>query len=408
MNAARVWRLGVATGLVAVVVVLARTRVSQPDLHAAPAPIASGFSERPDRDVQIRVWKQALDADPVSAIALGQLAALHMQRAREGGTYDDYLQAETYARRSLSLRTQRNANTAATLISILLAQHRFVDARGVADSLVQREPDVPEYRAALGEVAMELGDDATADRMFRSVWASRGTLTIAARLARWLEITNHVPEARRLLTQARAEALSRRDVARETKAWFALRLGDLELRDGRLTAANMAFREGLAIEPEDPRLLAAMARLAAARDRHDEVISWGERAIGMQLDPGTLGLVGDAYAAKGDSAKADEYFQTLEVAVSTQPGAYHRAWSLYLLDHGMRVNDVLQKAQEELRERKDVYGYDVLAWALEKSGRHAEAQQAMREALRLRTPDPLLRRHARIIGVIDSTTVAGA
>ncbi|MES3032576.1 MAG: hypothetical protein V4813_01115 [Gemmatimonadota bacterium] len=408
MNSARVWRIGSATVLVAVIAVVARTRVSQPDLHAAPAPIASGFSERPDRDVQIRVWKQALDADPVSAIALGQLAALHMQRAREGGTYDDYLQAETYARKSLSLRTQRNANTAATLVSILLAQHRFVEARGVADSLVQREPDVPEYRAALGEVAMELGDDATADRMFRSVWADRGTLTIAARLARWLEITNHVPEARRLLAQARAEAMSRRDVARETKAWFALRVGDLELRDGRIAAAATAFREGLVIEPDDPRLLAAMARLAAARQKHDDVIVWGERAIGLQLDPGTLGLVGDAYAAQGDSARASEYFRTLEVAVSTQPGAYHRAWSLYLLDHDLQVAEVLQKAQAELRERKDVYGYDVLAWALEKSGRRAEARDAMRAALRLGTPDPLLQRHARIIGVTDTTTATGA
>ena len=104
MNGTRVWRLGLVAALVAVVAVLARTRVSQPDLHAAPASAVSGFSERSDRDVQIRVWKQALDADPVSAIALGQLAALHQQRGREGGTYDDYLQAETYARRSLALR----------------------------------------------------------------------------------------------------------------------------------------------------------------------------------------------------------------------------------------------------------------------------------------------------------------
>ncbi len=400
MNSARVWRVGAVTAVVAVVVVVGRTRGTRsdvPDLRAIP----STFTERPDRDIQIRVWRQALDADPTSALALGQLAALHLQRAREGGPYDDYLQAETYARRSLAKRTQRNANTAATLVSILLAEHRFVDARAVAESLVVREPDVPEYRAALGEVAMELGDDALADRMFRSVWADRGTLTIAARLARWLEVTGHVPEARRLLTVARADAMSRRDVARETKAWFALRVGDLELRAGRLRAADAAFREGLDLEPGDPRLLAAMARTAAVEQRHDDVIRWGEAAIGMQLDPATLGIVGDAYAARGDSAKSAEYFRTLEVAVSMQPGAYHRAWSLYLLDHDLRVREVLAKAAAELVERKDVYGWDVYAWALEKSGRRDEARAAMREALRLGTPDPLLLRHAERIGGLD-------
>jgi tetratricopeptide (TPR) repeat protein len=289
-----------------------------------------------------------------------------------------------------------------------LAQHRFTEARVIADELVQREPDIPEYRAALGEVAMELGDDATAEKMFRSVWSNRSTLTIGARLARWLEINNHVAEARRLLITSRDDALSRRDVASETKAWFALRVGDLELRSGHLRAAEQAFSLGLDIEPDDPRLLAAMARLAAARHDYRDVIDWGERAIGMQLDPATLGIVGDAYAALGNRSKADEYFKTLQVAVSMQPGAYHRAWSLYLLDHGLQVNDVLQKAQDELRDRKDVYGYDIVAWALEKSGRHAEAKQAMRQALRLRTPDPLLLRHAQVIGVTVDSVGTGA
>jgi Tfp pilus assembly protein PilF len=398
-------------GLAAMVVVVGGTVLTRGMPAARRAPSATtehtaGFRERENRDVQIKVWHQALDADPVSALAMGQLAALHLQRAREGGSWDDYLKAEEFARRSLAKRTNRNSGTAVTLVSVLLAQHRFTEARIVAEELVTREPDIPEYRAALGEVAMELGDDATADRMFRSVWSNRSTLTIAARLARWLEINNHVPEARRLLETARADALSRRDVASETKAWFALRVGDLELRAGRPNAAETAFREGLEIEPDDPRLLAAMARLSAARGDFGDVITWGERAIGLQLDPATLGLVGDAYAAQGNRTKADEYFTTLQVSVSMQPGAYHRAWSLYLLDHGLQVSEVLRKAQEELRDRKDVYGHDIVAWALEKSGRHAEAQAAMREALRLHTPDPLLERHARVIGVSVDTHVA--
>ncbi len=410
MNTRVLGRVGMAAVVALTIGGVVLTRGMRASHGAMPAAThrEPGFSERGTRDVQIKVWRQALDADPKSALAMGQLAALHLQRAREGGSWDDYLKAEDFARRSLAKRTNRNASTAVTLISVLLAQHRFVEARVVADDLVAREPDIPEYRAALGEVAMELGDDATADAMLRSVWSNRTTLTIGARIARWLEINGHVPEARRLLISARDDALARRDVASETKAWFALRVGDLELRSGRLNAAETAFTDGLAIEPDDPRLLAAMARLSAAKKNYGDVITWGERAIGLQLDPATLGLVGDAYAQQGNRAKADEYFRTLQVAVSMQPGAYHRAWSLYLLDHGLQVNDVLLKAQEELRDRKDVYGYDIVAWALEKSGRHAEAQAAMRQALRLHTPDPLLRHHAEVIGVTYDTTDARA
>jgi len=401
MNIARVVSLVVAATAALVLGGVALTRASHSSQGASAAPGAQtgGYTDRAERDVQIRVWNQALAADPTSALVLGQLAALHLQRGREGGTFDEYVAAETLARRSLEKRTNRNSGTAATLVSALLAQHRFVEARTVAAELVAREPDVPEYRAALADVSMELGDDAAADSLFRSVWAHRSTLTIAARLARWLEMNDHVPEARKLLAAARTDAMARRDVATETKAWFALRVGDLELRCGRARAAEAAFRQGLALEPDDPRLFAAMARLARDDEDYDDVIRWGERAIGMQLDPATLGLVGDAYAMQGNTVKADEYFRTLEIAVSMQPGAYHRAWSLYLLDHGLRVDEVLRKAQEELRDRKDVYGYDVVAWALEKAGRRDEARVAMREALRLNTPDPLLQRHARVIGL---------
>jgi len=364
---------------------------------------AIGFSELGERDVQINVWMQALAADTGSALVKGQLAAFYLQRAREGGTWDDYLTAERYARASLGKRTNRNASTAVTLISVLLAQHRFVEARAIAAELVQREGDIPQYRATNGEVAMELGDYATADSMFRSVWNDRSSLSIAPRLVRWLELSNHIRDARKLMIASRDDAVSRRELAKETQSWFNLRVGDLELRSGHFRAAEAAFRSGLKIEPDDPRLLAAMARLAAAQNDQKAVIVWGERAIGLQLDPATLGIVGDAYAALGDRAKSDEYFKTLEVAVSMQPGAYHRAWSLYLLDHGLRVSEVLAKAEAELRDRKDVYGYDVVAWALEKSGRHGEAQEMMRQALRLGTPDPLLERHARVIGVAVPT-----
>ena len=110
-----------------------------------------------------------------------------------------------------------------------------------------------------------------------------------------------------------------------------------------------------------------------------------------------MGIVGDAYAAIGDTAKSSEFFHTLEVAVTAQPGPFHRAWSLYLLDYNLRVSEVLGKAEDELKERKDIYGYDLVAWALYKSGRNVEAQAMMKQALRLNTPDPLLLRHQAAI-----------
>jgi hypothetical protein len=83
--------------------------------------------------------------------------------------------------------------------------------------------------------------------------------------------------------------------------------------------------------------------------------------------------------------------------VKQQPGAYHRAWSLFLLDHGRNMATVHRKIREELKTRRDVYAYDLLAWSLYKQGRSAEAARAMRMALREGTKDPLLASHAAAI-----------
>jgi tetratricopeptide (TPR) repeat protein len=151
------------------------------------------------------------------------------------------------------------------------------------------------------------------------------------------------------------------------------------------------------VAPTDARLLSAMARVARARGRSQEAIAYGERSIAVAPDPATLGLIGDAYAALGDSAKAQEYVHAMEVVTFAQPGGFHRAWSLFLLDHGLRVPDVLEQVQNEIRTRPDIYGWDLLAWALHRSGRDREALPAMARALSLGTRDAMLDTHMALI-----------
>ena len=366
---------------------------------AAPSVAVETASDLVQRDVQITVWKKALAADTTSAIALGQLAGLYMQRGRESGDESNFLDAEAFARKSVGSRTNRNGASFVTLASSLLAQHRFIEADSVVTQLVELEPDVPQYRSMLGEIKLELGDYDAARALFGALVAYRTHLSIAPRLARWMEVTGDAPAARRLLRDAVDEASRRRDIPREQLAWFYLRLGDLELRNGRMRGATAAFRDGLATQPNDYRLLAAMSRLEALRNRPRKAIEFGERAMAIKLDPATLGVIGDAYAAIGDSAQAEDYSRTMELAVRSQPGAYHRAWSLFLLDRGdaRRTAQVLANARAELETRRDVYGYDILAWALHKSGRNAEARQAMVGAMRMGTQDAMLFYHAGVI-----------
>lgn len=351
-----------------------------------------------DRQVEIAFFEKRAAEDTISAADRAELAARYLQRSRETGDFTDVLRADSLARKSIALRSSRNVAAVVTLIASLLEQHRFTEARALAQNLVKDEPSEARYRSMLGEINLEVGDYDGARAMFSSLGPDVvATLNVAPSFARWLEIKGDVQGSRRVLYRMLARADSARHLPRETVAWFHLRVADAEMRHGRLRGAERALRAGRALVPRDHRLLAADARLAALKEEWRRAIALGDSAITIALEPGTVGLIGDAYASLGDSAKAEEYNRTMEVAVVQQPGAYHRAWSLFLLDHDRRIPEVLAKVEEELKTRKDIYGFDLLAWALYKQGRLPESRAAMAKALSQGTQDALLFYHAGMI-----------
>jgi tetratricopeptide (TPR) repeat protein len=359
--------------------------------------VAPHLTESEVLDLDIEFYKQRADRDPTGATDLARLAGLYLQRSRETGDPSDALRAESAARHSLRHRESRNDAASQVLSASLLAQHRFDDALAIARSLRERNPDVPSLRAAVGEIQMELGQYDSARVTFDGLSKSVRDLSVAPRLARWAEIEGRTGEARWLMRSALKTALATPHLPREQVAWFWLRNGDLDLRSGKYAQADSEFRAGLAAHPGDYRLLAARAKLAAARREWRDVIAAGEEAIATSLDPATLGVLSDACAAIGDTAKSNEYARALDVAVLKQPGAYHRAWSLFLLDHHRHVTTVYRKVLVELRTRRDIYGYDLLAWALHAQGRNAEAEVAMARALAQGTRDAQLFHHAAVI-----------
>ena len=346
---------------------------------------------------EIAFYEERTRQDPFGALDRARLASLYMQRSRQTGDFEDVLRAEAAARESIRLLDQRNAGARVALASSLVSQHRFVEARRVAEELVADEPLRPSYRALLGEVQMELGDYRASAATFDTLYMARNTLAVAPRAARLEELRGRTAEARKLLAIAAHEATSRGGMPREQVAWFHMRRGDVELRAGRLKHAARAYREGLAINPEDHRILAALARVEVARGRWERALALNERSIARVLDPLVLAEMSTAASALGDSSRAGEYARVAAVAAGQQGGSEHRAWSHFQLDQGRDVDSIAARAAADVRVRPDVYGYDLLAWALYRQGRFAEARRAMAGALRMGTRDASLLFHAGMI-----------
>jgi predicted Zn-dependent protease len=350
--------------------------------------------ERVIRRRDIAFYARRAARDPQGAADLAQLAGLLLQRGRETGDPRDFRLAEATARRSLARREGRNGKAYLTLASSLLAQHRFSDARVAAETLVARWPEPDGYRALLGEIQLELGDYAAAGRTFTTLAGARRSLAVAPRLARWAEIRGLPEEARRLLEAARADAFQRRDLPREQLAWFQLRLGDLDLRYGRLDDAERVLRDGLAAVADDPRLLAALARVSAARGDWREALRYVQRA-GAGADLATLALAGDAQAALGDSVAARIWYARAERLAAERPEPFNRQWTLFRLDHHRDVAGIRALLEAEIRIRPDVYGWDLLARARQLDGDVAGASDARARARRMGTADAALVQHLR-------------
>jgi tetratricopeptide (TPR) repeat protein len=366
-----------------------------PAVQPAPAAL-SAVAELEQRDVAIALFRKRIQEDPSSAGDYAWLASLYLLRARETANDEDYVRAEEAARRSLALRTAHNVSTYRVLAASLLDQHRFAEALEAAQALVKAEPENPLYRALLGEIQIEIGDYDGARITFDSLESERENLAVAPPLARWAEIRGETAEARSLLYAVRERAAFRPDLSREQAAWYQFRVGDFELQHGRFSEAEEAFRAGLAVRPGDHRILAGMARLEAARQNWKKAIEYGTRT-GDAIDLATMALIGDAYAALGDRAAAERYYQKLEQSAAENPEPYNRQLYQFQLDHDRNVPETLAILREEIQERRDVLGYDLLAWALYRTGEIGAARQAMEEALRMGTQDPMFFFHAGMI-----------
>ena len=356
--------------------------------------IAAPGSDPVVRDQDIAFYQKRLLEDPESAADRSRLALLFLARSREAGNFADVQRAESLAIESLHLRESHNSGTFTILASARLASHDFRGALDAARRLVATDPTSPTSRALLGEILLEIGQYDEARTIFTSLEANTRQLSVASRLARWYELTGRIDQARSVARYAARLARTDGGLTREQIAWFHLRLGDLALKSGDLHGADSAYTLGLTIFAGDYRIEAAQARLASARGDWRSAIAFGEQAIAVQLDPGTLGIMADAWMALGDTAQSASYARAMTVSALKPPGPIHRAWGLFLIDHGQRTDDVLRRVRKEQITRKDVYGDDLLAWTLHARGDDRGAWRAMQRALSQGTEDAQIAYHA--------------
>jgi tetratricopeptide (TPR) repeat protein len=188
--------------------------------------------------------------------------------------------------------------------------------------------------------------------------------------------------------------------SREAVAWCRWQLGEVAFSTGDYETAESHYRDALITYPNYYRALASLGRVLAARGDLAGGIEQLERAARILPDAGFVALLGDLYKLAGRDREATASYELVEqiARLDALNGAlYNRQIAIFYADHDMKADEAYRSAEKEFQSRKDIYGADALAWAALKAGKVAEAQSAIKEALRLGTRDAKLYYHAGMI-----------
>ncbi len=115
-----------------------------------------------------------------------------------------------------------------------------------------------------------------------------------------------------------------------------------------------------------------------------------------------MATLGDLYHLSGREREAAARYELVEQlgehSRKVHGTPFDRHIALFYADHDLRPEEAYALARGEYDAgRHDIYGADALAWTALKSGRIAEAQSALKEALKLNTLDARLLYHAGMV-----------
>ncbi len=339
---------------------------------------------------EIDFFSGRLEAHPADVISATRLGTAYRQRQRETTDISYLYRAEEVLRRGLQ-QLPGYAPTELALARVLIDLHRFDEGLALAWSSHETDPQ-PEAKLAIGDAHLAMGEYDQASEAFAEVATPNSSPTTKARLARIAELRGDLQTAAKLMEQARAEVAAASAIG-ESTAWFSTRLADLYVSLGLIRDGENQLRLALTALPDYAPAIAGLGDVAMAEGDLTAAIEHFERASQLATDPAWLFALADLHSLLGNEDAARDY---LDAALGTidEFGSIHpRDFALYYA-RSSRPDEAIEFATRALKQSRDIYAHDTMAFALHSAGRHEEAWVHMDQALALGTVEPLFDFHA--------------
>ncbi len=350
-------------------------------------------------DDAIRKYQLLLLHRPGDYAIYTKLGSLYVQKARETGEIAYYDLAEQALRKSLELKSDGNYQAHTYLAVVFQVKHQFRKAVTYAERAITMAPADSYAYGILGDAYREQGEYAQAANAYDKMLRLEPSLFSYSRLSLLQWLRGETDGAVQSMRQAMQLGI-KRDRPNEYIAWAQMQLGDIHFSAGDLPKAEEQYAASLNAYPGYHASTFGLANVRVAQGRYPEAITLYEKALGIIELPQYTAALGDLYMKLGRTKAAQKHYDRVRDIGQLNPinkVVYNRALAYCYADHDMNVQGALARARRELQTRKDIYTYDVLAWALFKNGHPHEALLAMTEALKLGTKEARLFFHAGMI-----------
>jgi tetratricopeptide (TPR) repeat protein len=325
---------------------------------------------------------------------LRALAVAFMRKQRQCGDPAYYRRALAALERSLQFEPD-SYESRKLEAWVLAGEHRFEEARDLAQRCIARRPRDPWNYGTLADAQAELGNYPAALAAVQRMLDLKPDLSSYSRAAHQ-RVLHGDPEGALQLFDLALDATNPRDS--EAIAWVRVQRGDARLAMGQVRAADEEYRQALGVQPGYHLALAGRARAQSLLGNRQAAIRLYEQALAVIPRPDWAIALGDLKRDAGDpkGASADYRLALAGMATAGTSADVDRLMALFLADHG-DPKAALQRARRAAWQRDDILTWDALAWALYRNGQYEEAWKASQRARRLGTRDANLLRHAALI-----------
>ena len=326
------------------------------------------------------------DAAPRSAESarLAQRGLDLQERARRTTDPALYPAAESAFRAAIRLDSA-NATAVRGLAALAGSRHRFGEMLPLARRALVLEPESAGVHGILGDALLELGRYQEAFAALDRLATLKPSASAYARISYARELRGDVDGALEAMELAIDSAANG-----EPSALMRTLTGNLLASDRRPAQASLRYREALAFVPGYAPALAGLGDLALAKGNREAAKLLYRRAAEGSTAPEYAATYGDLLAALGRRAEASKAWaraEELEARFARNGGDNRLETAEFDLNHDRNLADALARARAGRAARPSVEGDHVLAWALYKNDRCAEARAVSLRSFRLGTLD---------------------